>query len=63
MPKATKDGIVEVDGPENPFFVRAGDDYPEGATFREINPPPSSEVEPVPKEEKSGTSSTSRSSS
>ena len=46
MPKATKDGVVEIDG--TPFFVKAGDDYPEGAKFREQDPPPPEEKQPEP---------------
>jgi hypothetical protein len=35
MPKAEKNGVYEVSG--IPFQVRAGDDYPDGATFRETD--------------------------
>jgi hypothetical protein len=37
MPKAEKAGVFEVDGV--PFQVAAGDDYPDGATFRESDMP------------------------
>lgn len=37
MPKATKDGVVEIGG--TPFQIKAGEDYPEGGKWRESDQP------------------------
>ena len=50
MPKAPNDGVVEIDG--TPFLIKAGEEYPEGATFREAEPAPSEEQQPPKEKEK-----------
>lgn len=51
MPKAPKDGVVEIGG--TPFQIKAGEDYPEGGKWRESDQPKSEEglSPPEPTEE------------